>query len=188
MTNLTNKLNNKGSMSILYVILILTAAIMILGFMSIIMKSITMNEIQGILDTSGVAALRYGVDDVAWRAEELIVDKSMAKSKFIELVNRNITPGKLIKDFKLKEVNIYSSEEVPRSLGISGGSRDQYFLEAIAMATYKSEPMVDAATFNGIRFFDFLRTNKKEGVSVSGKAGDGNVEVIIRSVSRLVMR
>lgn len=188
-----NKVNLKkeGAISINYVILIFISSIIILGFLSVTNKTISINEVQGTLDTAGVIALRTGLDETRWRLEEIVVNESLARNKFLDVVYGTIRTGSnsLIRDFKVVELNIYPPNHPGlKRLGIPSGERNQYYIESLATATYRSEPIVDLVAFNAIKYFDFLNSNKQATKMISGRTKDGNVEVIVRSVSRLVLR
>lgn len=191
MNKIKKILNKKGVISINYVIVVFICTILILGFISILNKTMSINEVQGVIDMAGVGALREGIDETQWRLEELVIDESLARNKFREMVYEVIpqTGAGLIRRFEIDEVNIYPPDSpYIKSLGITDGERDQYFLESIATATYRSEPIVDLVAFHAVNYFDFFRTNNYSSVMVSGTTNDGDVEVIIRSVTRLVYR
>lgn len=183
------KLNKKGSISIIYVIMIFISVIIVMGFVSIANKTIAINEVQGIMDVSGVIALRGSVDETEWRLENLVVDTSKARNDYINLVNNKVGEyvgnNKLLKNFKLTSVKVYKGEDT--ALGNIQG-KEQYYLEASAVATYSTYSYIDRATFHAVTFFDFLHTGDYATVAVGGANEDGDVEVVIRTVSRLALR
>jgi len=194
MKNVFKKISDKkGVISIIYIILIFIATIVILGFISITNKTMSINEIQGIMDNAGVIALRRSVNETKWRVEELEVNESMARNEFIKIIHEylNAGDGQLLKSYNINrnDVRIYPPNHPGLSkLGIPSGERNQYFLEATMTATYHSESLVDTVTYHAVPYFDFLNTNDYATVMVSGTDGDGNVEIIVRTVSRLVLR
>lgn len=185
-------LNNKGVISINYVILILIGVILAIGFLNITAKTMSINEVQGQLDKAGIIALRYGVDETQWRLEKLVIDEKVAKDKFREVVNNSVNPGRdrLLKNFKIKELNIYPPNHPGlKKLGISSDKgREQYYIESIAEVSYGNNNISDKMTVYAIKYFDFLNTNSvvKKQVKTSNK--DGESKIIVRSVSRLVLR
>lgn len=186
-------LNKKGSISIIYIILIFITSIIILGYVSITNKTISINEIQGIMDNAGVIALRKSVNETKWRVEELEVNESMARNEFINIIHEYLDAGKgkLLKSYNIQRNNIriYPPNHPGLSkLGIPSDERNQYFLEATMTATYPAESIVDTVAYHAITYFDFLNTNDYATAMVSGKDKDGNVEIIVRTVSRLVLR
>lgn len=187
-----NILSNKGVISVNYVILILIGVIIAVGFLNIIAKTMSINEIQGHLDKAGVIALRYGVDETQWRLEKLVIDEEMAKDKFREVVGSSINPGRdrLLKSFYIRELNIYPPNHPGlKKLGIpSDKEREQYYIESVAEASYGSNKISDNITVHTIQYFDFLNTNNvvKKQITTSNEGGES--KIIVRSVSRLVLR
>lgn len=186
-------LNKDGGISIIYIILILISIIIVLGFVSITNKTISINEIQGIMDNAGVIALRRSVNETKWRVEELEVNESMARNEFIKIIHEylNAGDGQLLKSYNINrnDVRIYPPNHPGLSkLGIPSGERDQYFLEATMTATFPVESIVDLVSYHAVSFFDFLNTNDYATVMASGRNEDGEMEVIVRTVSRLVLR
>lgn len=182
------KLNKKGNLSIIFVIAIFTFMLVAFFFLNVTYLNMSRNEVQGILDNSGVIALRYAVDETAWREEELIVDKGIAKAKFRQLVNDQIKTGDdtLLKDFEIRELRVYSPNEVG-NLGLST-SKKQYFLEVVADVKYNaSATVVDVSTNSTNYFYNFF-SKQDESRMISGEKGDKEGELVIRSVSRLILR
>lgn len=188
----TNVLRNKsGAISIIYIIAIFITVIIAMGFVNMTNKTIAINEIQGIMDVSGVIALRNSVDETSWRAEELKVDKSKAVIEFRKLVNEKageyVGENKLLSDFKINNIRVYEGSETAMGNVQVSGDR-QYYLESNATATYKTYNFIDRVIFHGLTFFDFLSTGEYASVAVGGTMEDGSVEVVIRTVSRLALR
>lgn len=188
------KLNKKGVISILFVIAIFIAAIIAMGFVSIGNKLMAINEVQGIMDMNGVIALRKAVDETKWRLEELEVDKNVAINEFKKGVAKDIGKNgkgpyvgdnRLLKDYKVEYVRVYRSDETKVK---SRQGKEEYYLEAVGIATYKTYSFVDRATVHAIRFFDFLVTDDYSSVSVGGETEDGNVEVVVRTVSKITLQ
>ena len=187
---MSRNLDEKGNISILFVIIIFISAIIAMGFVSIGNKVIAINEVQGIMDMTGVIALRNAVNETDWRLEELEVDKSKAISEFQSGVKRSINGNyvgddTLLKDFKLNSVRVYRSDEtkVREKQG-----KEEYYLEAVGTAIYSTYSFVDRATFHAVNFFDFLVTDDYSSVAVGGTTEDGDVEVIIRTVSKITLQ
>lgn len=184
------KLNNRGAISITYLILIMTVAFIIMGFSSITIKTMSINEIQGILDEAGVMALRYAVDETMWRLEELVIDESLARNKAVEIVKNNISYGgnKTLKSFELERPVIYPPNHPNlRKLGIPSGERDQYYIVLVGRAKYGTYAVIDRLLSETVRFYNFF-TGRRDAVMSSGAEGDGRGEVVVRSVSRLTLR
>lgn len=188
---MTKKLkNNKdGVISIIYVIGVFITVIIAMAFVNMTNKTMAINEMQGVMDVSGVIALRNSVDETAWRREELKIDKSKAVIEFRNLVNQRaneyVGNNKLLSGFKINNIRVYEGKET-RMGNVQGV--DQYYLESSATATYTTYNFIDMVVFHGIQFFDFLSTGEDSSIAVGGTAEDGSVEVVIRTVSRLAFR
>lgn len=188
--NTMKKLNNKGATSILWVILIFISIIIISGFIGIMTKTLVINEIQGIIDTSGVAALRYSVDEPRLRSEEeMYVDSGMAIAKFKELVTNQLSDykGTMINDYRFESIRVLEDKDTALIGGKLQG-KNEFFLEAVIIVDYKLESMIDGATIHAVPFFDFLYSGEESSVSVVDAEGDGTGNVVIRTVSRLALR
>lgn len=187
------KLNKKGVFSILAIIIMLTGMIIINGFITILYKTMAINEIQGVMDNSGLIALRFGVDEVAWRAEVLTIDMDVAEAKYRDLIQENLNTGEraMLKSFTLENVTIYPPDHPNlASLGIPEGERSQYYIESRIVATFNNG--VGGSTWgrSKIEFFDFFNANESDSQNVEyeGVGLGGGSTVIIRSVTRLVLR
>lgn len=185
-----NRLKDKsGVISVLFVIAIFITAIIAMAFVSIGNKLIAINEVQGIMDIAGVMALRSAIDETEWRLENLVVDKSEARNAFINTTNSSVGEyvgsDKLLKDFKLQSVRVYEHDET-KVKSLQG--KNAYYLEATGVATYSTYSFVDRATMHVVSFFDFLTMDDYSSVAVGGRNEDGDVEVVVRTVSRLNLR
>lgn len=182
--------NERGDISLLPVITTFIFLSVFVFMVNIMYLNLAKNEIQGIMDNSGVIALRYAVDETEWRLENIVVDKSIAKNKYRKLLSEQISagPNNSIKKFDLVTLNVYGPDEVHR-LGIApGGGQGQYYLEAVANVSYRSSGRnADVGTNASNTFYNFF-TNQEETRSNSGEVEDGEGELVIRSVSRLVLR
>lgn len=184
------KINQKGATSIIWVIAILTATILVSGFLGIMMKTMAINEIQGIMDMSGVIALRYALDETKLTSEEkLSVDSGIARAKFINLINENLNDfvgsDKLVTGYTIDSVSILKDNQT--AIGRIQ-NRETYYLEAVIRATYRLNSVIDGAAIYAVNYFDFLWSNDNASVSVKDFEGDGTGNIIIRTVSRLALR
>lgn len=183
--------DQKGAISINFVILMFIALIFIMGAMSFMSKTMAINEIQGIMDKSGIIALRSSVDETKFRREELFVQKSQARNEFKRLIGENLKtgPNSFITDYEIKEINIYGPNDLGiKGLGIPGGNNDQYFLEATIIATFNADPIIDTIMTASVSFYDFLSSKSQQSTVATGKVRDGSMEVVVRSLTRVVMR
>ena len=174
----------------IWVIAILTATIVVSGFIGIMTKTMAINEIQGTMDMSGVIALRYGLDETKLKSEEkLYIDTGMARSKFISLIQENLSSyvgtGKLITGYKIESVSILKDNQT--AIGSIQG-KEEYYLEAVIKATYIKSSIIDGAAIYAVNYFDFLWSNSEASVNVKDSEGDGTGNIVIRTVSRLALR
>lgn len=137
-------------------------------------------------------ALRYAADEEKLRSqEELYVDTTIAKNKFISLVKSSLREytgeNKMINSYEIESVSVLKDDQTKLGPGGIQG-KEEYFLEAVIVASYNIESIVDGASINSINYFDFLWTNQDARVAVVDTAEDGQSNVIIRTVSRLALR
>lgn len=185
------KLNNVGAVSMLFVLLSLTTIMFISGAIGLINKTTAINELQGIIDLAGVSALRYGTNEGEWRDEQFVVSESAVKTKFRQTLAQNINYGsnKLINSYNIKTLNFYPPNDPKlKSLGIPSDQRDQYFLEVVVSAKFKNANFLDTLTYSALSYYDFFNTNSNVISIEEGIPNDGYYEVIVRSVSRIVLR
>lgn len=148
------------------------------------------SEIQGTMDVAGVSALRMGVDEVQFREEKLVVNETVTRNAFKDL----------IKESKLKELIAASDftikTEVVEGTGglvkVGGGldfesERQQYYLISIIYATIPQVDLFDKGSQSVYEYFDIFK-GKKFSIVYQGADEDGKEEIVIRSVSRLVLR
>lgn len=186
------KKNNKGAMSIISIILVIMLALVASGFLTILERIIIKNEVQGVMDTSGLIALRQGVDSDVWRQEEKIeIDETVAKDTYRELLSKNIQTGGNIVSFEIRDLKIHAPNAPGlSSLGISGRDRDQYFLESTVVLHIKSSSEFGLPAETSWEFYNFLnRTSEDKTTSIKASTSNpGESILILRSVTRLVMR
>lgn len=179
--------NKKGSFSMLFVILCFVGVLLISGFIDILFKTYSINEVQGIMDNAGVSALRAGVNETKWRVEELEINETVVKNKFHELVNKSLSRSGAVVDYEMRPKVIPPNSPELKKLGIPNGERDQYFLVAEARVKYDSDPMIDTVAFASLKYYNFFNKRGEE-IRYEGVTEDGYAEVVVRSVSRLVLR
>lgn len=181
-------LDNEGSLTIIFVILILVSTVIVTGFLNIVMRTVTSNEIQGIMDESGIVALRQSVDNKSLRLEEIVIDENKAKQNYIKLINENMSSGngKLIKKYNIDMVNVYPPNHPNlKKIGIPNGERNQYFIESIINVEYMKSSVGTGFVKAGIDYFDYLSGNR---VKKFEHNADNQKALVLRSVSRLVLR
>lgn len=189
-----NNMNNKninlksGAISILIVIAIMISMIIIIGFINITQKSYVFNEVRSIMDMAGTSALKAGVDETAMRMEEFVLDESFVRKEYKRIISESISENELITSFKLGtndiDIDIYESSW---GLGSSTKSRPQARLEAIARVRIKVNSTFDVYQFTKESYYDSYE-NQNFTITYAGKTNDGEIEIIIRSVTRIVYR
>lgn len=181
--------NKKGAISILFVILSLIAVIIISAFIDITTKMFSINEIQGVLDDAGVSALHMGVDDNYWRLEELKINETQVLNHFYKMVDETISAGgdSVLVDYQVMAKVIPPNDSRLKQLGIPRGQRDQYFLVSEAYARYKTYNFLDKLAMANLDFFNFF-DGREDAIRYNGVTDDGNAEIVVRSVVRLVLR
>lgn len=186
--------NEDGMMTIWYVIIGLMLALMISGMLTSFMKFRAINEMQGTLDVAGVAALRFAVDENAFRDGELKVNESVVITKFRSLIElseleRAIKANSL--HITARVINVKQGQDlshVPGGSGLlSSKDRAQVYLVSEAYMTFTTLSELDKIIMTRLNYYDFFQSRASE-ISINGTNADGEYEVVVRSVSRLVLR
>jgi len=183
------KLRNKedGAFSILFVILTLIAVLFVVGYIDMMKQSYVLNEVQGVMDISGVSALQAGVDKEKLRQEEFVYSEDRILSAFYELVYKGINTGDTISYRKLTNVEVTEKPPSVWGLGQTSKARHQLFLDSTMILRIKTSSQFDTITNKEKEYFD-SKNNQMMTVTFNGTTGDGETELIVRSVSRLVYR
>lgn len=180
------KKKKSGAFSMMALVAILIAITVATGFISIMFKTMTQNEVKGIMDNAGILALRHGVDEDLWRREILYIDKAEAEAEFRRIIASNIGKGegKLLKDYTISYVRVHEpNSPALKQLGIDGSQRAQYYIESQIVATYRNSTGISDSSSGMLDYFNiFNNRNESSGVTT----GDG--KITIRSVTRLVLR
>lgn len=186
--------NEIGMMSLWYAIIGLILALIISGMLTSFMKFRAVNELQGTLDVAGVAALRFAVDENAWRDGELKINESVAISKFRSLINQPELE-KAIKANSLRinarTITVQPGQDLSHVPGgsnlLSSKDRAQVYLVSEAYMTFTTLSELDKVIMTTLYYYDFFQ-NRDSEISFGGTNADGEYEVVVRSVSRLVLR
>lgn len=172
------------------IVLSLVAITVWAGFWAMTKETTTINEIQGIIDQSGVIALREAVDDLAWREERLELDEGFAKRRFVALVKNELDSktgagSNFLTDYSIRKLDVYKGDHV--SGGDAGRAGQTVYLESTVEGTVPGIA-ADTGVARSVRYGN-IRTGHmtEDGVSYE-RADDGQVKVIIHTTSRLVLR
>ncbi|MBP1308770.1 hypothetical protein JOD82_001790 [Paenibacillus sp. 1182] len=178
--------NKKGSFSILFVILIFIGVMMVTAFVDILIESWSMQEVQSVMDTSGVSALRASVDETKLRIGEFDVEKNVAISEYKKLVSMRLKDTKKIKSVHFNPIEIESFTE-KWGTGETKKARPQVLLDSSVVIVVSGSTIFDLIPGTAEKFYNSRRGSDFE-VSYLGTNNDGNIELAVRSVSRLVYR
>ncbi|WPS85486.1 hypothetical protein SMD22_00050 (plasmid) [Brevibacillus halotolerans] len=176
----------KGSFSILFVILIFIGVLMVTAFVDILIESWSMQEVQSIMDTASVSALRVGVDEAKLRVGKFEVNENIVKSEYKRLVSMRFDDSK-----KIKKVHFYPTQvelfTEKWGTGVTNKARPQALLDSSVVVVVEGSPTFDLIPGTAEVFYN-ARSNSDFEVTYLGETKDGNIELAIRSVSRIVYR
>ncbi|MFJ8531403.1 hypothetical protein [Bacillus sp. NPDC094106] len=195
--------NTKGVLSILVVITVFIVLLAITAFSDIATKSWTVNEIQSIMDTSGINALQATVDTHKLRDEIFSIDnkneidtgdKSVNLSdyerkisaKYKQEIRKYVKTNKTIVNFDVEQVKVDFGNDT-WGLGESQKKRPQIVLDTVSKVRIKNSSYFD--NLGGLsKDMYSARNDSNFTVTYNGQKEDGTVELIIRSVTRMVYR
>lgn len=186
-------LGNKGVMSIISLIIILTIVLIASGFLTILQRTMAVNEVQGVMDTAGLLALRQGVDADEWRQERIVIDSTRVSTEYRKMLQNSISTSEsgTIKSFTVDSVKIHEPNSPGLdTLGIPNGeARDQYYLESIVTIKLNRMSQFGPSSTVVWGFYDFFYGTSGKFQGVSRDPSNSNEDVmVIRSVTRLVLR
>jgi hypothetical protein len=116
--------NKTGSFSILFVILIFVLVVMIDFFVNILIFKTTINEIEGLVNSSADSAIRFSIDSASHRSNRYELDEYQLRIKFEDLVS-----------YSLRDISYINREDIVRvyidnintsTTGIGDGNRLRY--------------------------------------------------------------
>lgn len=197
-------LDKRGAMSIWYVILLLMATLVMAGFVDILRQSYSMNEVQSVMDTAGVAALtsnvrteelkkweryyktkQYGDVSTSPKPDiEKFVNKRGVEGTFKTLVKEDLSKLNTIDDVDYLRVKTENFES-NYGLGQSSRSLPQSTIDTTVLVRVDSTPIFDLFPAMAKDFYD-SRSNEEFTVSYIGETQDGKTELAIRSFSRVI--
>lgn len=195
--------NKKGAFSILAVILVFIVVLAITAFTDITSKSYVINEIQGNMDISGINALQNSIDTLRLRAEQLATDsansadtntgamltsnyKSKINSAFDTELKKRISSNSTIVGVQQLNYKVDFTYDI-WGFGTSAKKRPQIVLDETYRITIRASSKFDTITPIAKAMYS-AREGSNFSVSYGGTNGDGNVELIVRSVTREVYR
>lgn len=214
MKKIRDKLKSKkGAYSILATILILIMVTIMTGYLDILKQKWALNEVQTVMDSAGINTLQNQVNNKALRAEILSLDTDTTDVKTDDYFNEEAKKFTAAKQQKYKsDMELYYKSEIEKQikadsriteydvervvvkfsydkwgLGETSHKLPQVSVEAVVRMKVKQSGMFDH--FDGIQSTVYsARNNATFNVSYEGKAEDGNVELIVQNITRLVYR
>lgn len=184
--------NKKGSFALLWVILIFIGCIVISGFLDIMQKEYIFNEVQGIMDVAGVASLHTGIDQNHLRLETMDADKEMIINNFRNRVESLVPTGHNITYFDISNVTVYPDNGTNTPYNDNWGTgpdkkTHQYvIIDAVAKMRITNSSIFDNSAGLQQRYYN-ARNNQYFTISIDGTPHDGQTELLIRSVDRIVL-
>lgn len=205
--------NQRGAYAIMATILILTMATVMMGYIDILNKKWAVNEVQTMMDSAGINTLQNQVNNRALRAEIISLDpnadnisggdyantntngftaseqqkyRSDMALYYTNEIDRQIREGTLITDYDVERVDVTFSYD-NWGLGTTTRAVPQITLDSVVRIKVKTTGMFDDLMSISRTMYS-ARNNANFTVTYNGSAGDGETELIIRSVTRLVYR
>lgn len=179
--------DKKGGFSIIYVIAIFVAMLIAIGFMDILSRSYHMDEIQSSMDIAGISALQTGVDETKLRVEVFEIDEHVVKSNYKKLIRNNLDNMGGIVSYKIYDPDVDFDPNSTYGLGSTSKGRPQAVLDSTVVIVVENSQMFDLIPGAYETFYD-SKDGKYIDVKYNGTTEDGKVELIIRSVTRIVYR
>lgn len=186
----------KGGFSLLYVIVIFIAMLIAIGFLDILSRNFHMNELQSSMDIAGVSALQKGVDEtklhVGFRDEngqllDNIIDVHAVESTYKQFVRDFLNDSNEIIDYRFVKTDVEFDPNSTYGLGQTSKGRPQALIDSTVVIVVDNSQMFDLVPGAYKTYYD-----SKDGtffdVNFLGTTEDGKVELMIRSVSRIVYR
>lgn len=197
--------NKKGAYTLLAVIFLFLICLTITAYSDMLKKNYTLNEVQSIMDMSGVSALESLVKDNKDELKEEIL--AVSKDDYIDTTNNSkklknyetIVFSKykgLIAESIKKNSNIISIQvqnqdisfsNIKYGLGETNKARPQITLDTTAKVVINVSPNFDTLEKVTKKYWSARKNTEFQVVSVNATE-DGKTELVIRSVSRLVYR
>lgn len=205
-----NKLKNKnGAYTLLAVIFLFLICLTITAYSDMLKKNYTLNEVQSIMDMSGVSSLEALVKDNKAELKEEIL--AVSKDDYIDTDTSSSSKGKKLKNYDTIVFNKYKSlisdsiktndniisiqvqsqdisfSNIKYGLGETTKARPQITLDTTARVVINVSPNFDTIEKVTKKYWS-ARKNTEFQIISTNATEDGKTELIIRSVSRLVYR
>ena len=203
----------KGEISILIALFILILCIMLSGLTDIGNRHWGLRETQTKIDIAGTNALYQSIDLNGLRDETLQIigggtgitssgegtveggNSGISSNEVESIIKRayekelsEIKYGKVYPTVKYSTVKFeYTNKGLGYKTDISR-DRPQVSLESVVSYTVDSSPVLDSYTGNKNKDFSSSFSNSQFTVSINESANDGKVELLIHSITRIVLK
>lgn len=206
-----NKLKEqKGAISIIFIILSLILIMIITAFMTINKSTYLQNEVQSVMDSSATSALSMSIDKSALKKEMFTVGssyisgdgtkKSINQSQLEDIVKTNYMNElaqnlgqNSIDGIMSYDITNFSVELSYTDWGVSDGQgktikRPQLIMNSVVQVKVKSYADFDLLSTYTTSLYN-ARTSKNDvSVTVAGRTNDGEIILAVRTLARLVYR
>jgi len=205
--------SNKGAYSILSAVLILTMVTVMMGYLDILNKKWAVNEIQTIMDSSGINTLQNQVNNQTLRAQIISLDpdsNDVQDGDYADVVSgdfsasaqqryqsdmalyyhgeleHQMTNGTNVTEYEVERVDVSFTYDTWGS-GESQRKLPQIVLDSVVKIRVQTTGLFDDML--GVsRTMYSSRNNESFDVEFAGLTDDGQTELIVRSVTRLIYR
>lgn len=183
-----NRLSNskEGSFAIPFVLLIFIALMVVTGFTDLIQKRYVMEEAQSVMDMAGTSALQAGVDEVELKHGNFVIHEDVVREKFVNLVSNTLDNFNNVNYINFRQIDVWT-EYSTYGLGESSEPRNQAFIDAVMVMEVNGSPYFNIDQHASKVYYD-ARRNENFTVSYLGESPEGKQQLMVRSVSRIVLR
>lgn len=175
-----------GLMSLWYVVIFIIGIFGVMAFSEIVSRAFLLNETQSIMDTSGVAALRMGLDDEALRVEKFDVDGTVVEKEYRRMVSEALDDYGALVDYRFVRTETEYFKE-NWGLGVTNKPREQFLLDSTILLVVDTYTPLDVYPTLQRTYFN-SRENQDFSIKYMGQNEDGRAEIMVRSVTRIVYR
>lgn len=175
--------NNKGSISILFVIITLIGSILCATFLEFFMYKQLRREIIGIIDISAASALKDGILDNSQRRDQYANDIDKIKSTFINLTTLSFNKIQAIKGHQIVINNIQNKFG---NWGIGLDIDNKYYTVIdVTVSVKMSARVMDNIIKSSAEYYD-TESGAIYEIRSNGAQDDGLTEMVVRYKKRLV--
>ncbi|BBW98912.1 hypothetical protein [Geobacillus subterraneus] len=178
--------DKQGSFAIVVAIVVFVGALTVTAFIDMLSRTYLLNEVQSIMDVSGTSALRTGVDEVQLRTGDFALDRDLVEANYRRMVEEQVRSLSKIVGYQFVDMDV-SVFQSNFGLGQTGKPRWQGMIDSTMMIQVEASPVFDLIPGASETFYNAKNSSSFQ-VSYVGKTEDGKVELLVRSVTRVVYR